>query len=338
MISFIKMKLISPAIIGGANARDLEETQTIRIPQIRGQLRFWTRALAGGRTYHASNCLKIVKLTEENIFGGTNLGSRIQFMPVEIENARIRNFKLFPHKSRPIEQTNMKMIAPDSGIITLKFNTDKVPARYLNPLKAVLWIWLHLGSIGKRSRRGFGSLQWLPASGDFLSDLFTFEPDEDLKSPDALREYLFHGLSKVNEIWKIPYLKNRNRGTYPFFCLHTIDQIFVGKIFHDADNNPIQKIDDNVGGIIHRMHGMTLGGEQSEWELGHKKKKGKKRQASPMMWRLYKLKAGYVPLLVWSPLTVTQIDKKSNVYGYLNGKLGFDSSLMENGSPLGNKH
>lgn len=338
MKQFLQFKLISPAIIGGADARSLDKPPTIRPPQIRGQLRFWMRALAGGML----NChrltrkkIKHIHTLEDLIFGNEKCGNGLRILSVKSDNIVIGNRKLFPHKPTEKRRVNTLTILENSSPFRLEINTDQIAPKLIPRLQAVFWTWLHLGAIGRRSRRGFGSLQWIPQSGDFLDGFVDFKPNEDLKNRETLKEYLIRGLEKVKVMWGAPHLKSVPRQTYSFFCLHTIDQIFIGNIFKNANGLPLPGVDDKLNGIIHLMHGISITGEDDEWELGHKKPSGKKRQASPIMLRLYHLGTGYLPLMVWSPLRKPRLNSPlKNVYDYLSKKLGITASLMPGGTPL----
>ena len=47
MIGHLVVELVTPAMIGGAEARKLDNPPTLRPPSLRGHLRFWSRALGG---------------------------------------------------------------------------------------------------------------------------------------------------------------------------------------------------------------------------------------------------------------------------------------------------
>ena len=369
MSEIIRFQFISPVIIGGSNSRTLDQPPIVRAPQIRGQLRFWMRALAGGtydwrdKNKRPEYLLQIHQL-ESELFGDNETGQKLILYSPDPKTLKTEMKKLLPHRNknyierhinrydikkqlnsrkynRDIEklakdlQSETEMILPDSNEITLRFSIRRIKPEYIERLKAVFWTWLHLGAIGRRSRRGFGSLQWLPKSGDFLDGFVDFQPEKDLTSSESLTAYLIRGMEKVKRVWGAPHLRSVPRQTYPFFCLQTIDQIFIGTIFQDDEGNPLETIEDDVGGIIHKMHGISRNGEEDEWELGHRRLSGKKRQASPMMWRIYRVSSEFVPLMVWSPLKKVQIDPNSKVYRYLNGTLGFSSPLMPSGTPVG---
>ena len=95
MSEFIKIKLVSPAVIGGANSRSLDQPPTMRPPEIRGQLRFWMRALAGGncnwqdKSKHR-DCLKKIHEIENNLFGDNTMGQRLILYPAIFDSLKIK--------------------------------------------------------------------------------------------------------------------------------------------------------------------------------------------------------------------------------------------------------
>ncbi|RMG21468.1 MAG: hypothetical protein D6732_27175, partial [Methanobacteriota archaeon] len=218
--------------------------------------------------------------------------------------------------------------------ITIGFRVPENILDSLDKLRAVVWTWLHLGSIGRRSRRGYGSLLWEPQPGDLLDGFVVFNPQSDLATPSALENYLSQGLARVQSIWGAP--DNSPRSTFPDqFQLASIDQIFVGQQLIDANGNVLTSIDDSPGGIMEIIHGLNENANGQREELGHAGRApwrpSTPRQASPMLWRLFPLAGGgYVPVMTWSPLRTTNIPPGTDVWNYLNGKLGFQNSLAGN--------
>ncbi len=198
-------------------------------------------------------------------------------------------------------------------------------------LQAVVWTWLHLGAIGKRSRRGLGSLRWCPAKGDLLHDFIGFSPAGDLTNKGRLEDYLSRGLRRVAEYF--PTLDARPpsagaplaplRSKAGWFQLQTINQVFVGK------PQPLA-FDGLPGHMEDLLHGLNAAGRTrtEQNELGGV---GAARLASPMMWRVFQLADGtHVPVMTWSPHDVTTVSGPTAAH--LSAKLGFGVSL--GGQPL----
>ncbi|MCC6157460.1 MAG: type III-B CRISPR module RAMP protein Cmr1 [Deltaproteobacteria bacterium] len=69
------LRVITPIMGGGAQAQQSDDADPIRVPEIRGHLRFWWRALVGHRQrYCGTDGLAKLRADEAEIFGGTALG------------------------------------------------------------------------------------------------------------------------------------------------------------------------------------------------------------------------------------------------------------------------
>ncbi|MCK6683904.1 MAG: hypothetical protein L6R30_16000 [Thermoanaerobaculia bacterium] len=198
----------------------------------------------------------------------------------------------------------------------------RLPDPQLLPrLRAVVWTWLHLGSIGRRARRGYGSLQWVPETGDLLSEFIDFKPEKDLASRDTLRTYLAKGLTKTLEIH--PPMIVPDRVTGDWFRLQTPDQVFVGRELPDGYDPAGGSTEQTLHGLAEDSRGHAHG------ELGSS---AKPRHASPMMWRVFRLATGkLVPVMTWSPLRTASVPP-SGLHDYLTSNLGISRSLA--GNPL----
>ncbi|WP_295391563.1 type III-B CRISPR module RAMP protein Cmr1 [uncultured Thiodictyon sp.] len=62
----IPLEVVTPLYGGGAQMRRVDDQTPVRVPSIRGQLRFWWRVLYGG-TYGAAQALY---RRERDLFGG----------------------------------------------------------------------------------------------------------------------------------------------------------------------------------------------------------------------------------------------------------------------------
>ncbi|HNT67434.1 MAG TPA: type III-B CRISPR module RAMP protein Cmr1 [bacterium] len=352
---------MSPAMIGGAEARKLDTSLALRPPSIRGQLRFWARALAGG----AGLTIQSVKNGENQLFGSIDAGSPIAVVSSPLNSPATNSIELFPHKDGKYVEDHsndgqVKSLKNRHGekidriIKDLKTETEMIdvdakyvirfavrdPQHYpLEKLKSVVWTWLHLGSIGRRSRRGYGSLIWNPQEKDLLNYFIDFKPERDLVSTRSLANYLKTGLTKVFEIWSIPDSTSKRADTFGFFQLHSLDQVFVGRELCDSPGD-CAKWENTRKSLQSRIHGFrgekrllpselgtTLKTQTDEEnELGYAK--GNSRFASPVLWRLYQLQNGsYVPVMTWSPRFVHHLTRDTKMHDYLVQQLGFRASL-----------
>ncbi|MEM3553645.1 MAG: type III-B CRISPR module RAMP protein Cmr1 [Candidatus Bathyarchaeia archaeon] len=149
----VEVLTVTPVFLAGANPRTSVE---LRSPSFRGALRFWFRALLGGVL--GDNPEEIFK-REKEVFGSTDYGS-----PVIV---RVRgelgttDYNPLPHKDDKDVRFKFKGLEPNKAFsIVLVSRNEGV----INEVAKALRLLCLLGGIGKRSRRGFGSLQI--ANGD----------------------------------------------------------------------------------------------------------------------------------------------------------------------------
>jgi len=332
MMAVINVRLISPALIGGHNPRRCDHPPQLRPTEIRAMLRFWTRAVAAGAGLD-------YREEEVKLWGDTDKSSKIRILPVDLSQThQIQTHPLFPHKPPGNQQAIVEMIDPDSSVISFRFLIH--PQTEMNKFFSILWIWLHLGTIGRRSRRGYGSLVWEPGPNDALADFIQHDPEKDWTEENKIQEYLRRGISKVETVWGAPKISGLSRATYRFFQLHTSDQIFVGKILKSPSGVILTRPGVGLNSFQHLIHGVSLaarrlnhtgtqiGANNEEREMGD----FRNRLASPMLWRLLPCGTGLVPVMTWSPRYVNHLTPGTRMQTYLNGVLGFSNSLM--GNPL----
>jgi len=138
----IKCKTVTPLLLTGADGR----TPELRPPSIKGMMRFWWRAVNG----HLS--LEELKKQESELFGTSNekIGqSRIRIR-IQDEKLKQNNYFLLPHR----DAACVNCISPDQNISIILSSYSNIQV-YIN----ILNLCLILGGFGKRSRRGFGSLE-----------------------------------------------------------------------------------------------------------------------------------------------------------------------------------
>lgn len=170
-------KLITPLFGGGVAPRENDESKLIRETQIRGQLRFWWRAIRGTGT------LVDIKQREDAIFGSANqkVGQSKVLTSVKVnENHKIDSEgkfeQIFESKTRTVitrEKDWSKLayasfqLQPDDGKQFyvrdgIEFSLDIIfPESERAEIEAALWAWETFGGIGGRTRRGFGSIKLL---------------------------------------------------------------------------------------------------------------------------------------------------------------------------------
>ncbi len=155
-----KYKLITPLFGGGAETKKADAVKIIRETEIRGQLRFWWRAIRGVGT------IKEMSEREAEIFGtsasekeGNKLGaSKVKvFVKIDKEgndisksNNDVPKYAVFPLENNDVLKKGVEFSLEIS-----------VPKSAKKDIEATLWAWETFGGIGGRTRRGFGAIQLL---------------------------------------------------------------------------------------------------------------------------------------------------------------------------------
>ena len=311
MIGHLVVKLITPAMIGGAVARECDDPPVLRPPSLRGHLRFWSRALKDD--------------LDKELWGEVERGQRVRLLGIQPFTSETKTAILIPSK-----QGKASMIPPGEQAL-LRFG---IPGDVnLAELQAVLWTWLHLGSVGRRSRRGYGSLLWLPSQDDLLTGWPPLWPSHHLKSNEALERYLEAGLTKVGSICERPGRQDRQETQ----SLDTLDQVFVGKELPgvwQASAAP-QSSRGNLEAITHGRNEDARGADPDRSQLGSA---NPRRLPSPILWRFFPVpgKAAFRPVMTWfpssyGPAAPVKLNRSGGVFTYLHDQLGFEKSLTGNG-------
>jgi RAMP superfamily len=313
MIRDLIVELVSPTMVGGAVKGSCDEPPSLRPPSLRGQLRFWSRALGGGEL-------------ERKLWGEFETGQRVRLLLARARGPRGRLKEPVSATLIPSRKYRADMVPPGDEVLLRFAVPDEA---LLDPLRAVVWTWLHLGAVGRRSRRGYGSLLWRPAAGDLLAGWPPLWPSRHLANREGLEKYLGEGFEHVRAELGVPVSKPRTA------CaderLTSLDQIFVGKELEgewDAAGGGGGK--GTLEALVHGRNEQGRGGELERRQLGS----GKPRKPSPMLWRIFPVagKRAYRAVLTWFPAgydadVLPQIDRSSGLYAYLHGDLGFDKSL-----------
>lgn len=174
----VKLRVVTPILGGAPLTRSIDEVDVIRVPTIRGHLRFWWRALFADGLTGAT-----LAAAEKAFWGGATdtddgQGGR---SPVEVRvtvhNApqpdnrnvgiNVRGFyALWP--ARGAQGAPSAPRRPPGTVFTL---TMSAPKGSHAQLRATLQAWILFGGYGGRTRRGCGSLsvegvelrgEWLP--------------------------------------------------------------------------------------------------------------------------------------------------------------------------------
>lgn len=142
-----RIEIVTPLFLGGVEPRGDPE---LRAPSFRGVLRFWLRALLGGVLGGDS---KKVFEKESEVFGSTD---RVSSITVRVNNQGVHTkISLNPllHKE---SKFSFKGFGPSQTFeLILSGRNRETLEEASKALQLLCW----LGGLGRRSRRGFGSLQ-----------------------------------------------------------------------------------------------------------------------------------------------------------------------------------
>lgn len=249
-----KMELITPLFLGGAQPRPTEDSRDaphewadLRVPSIRGALRYWLRAAFGG-TRNGQNFAKLLE-EESSVFGNTSRGSAVVVKakwlneapePVAFNSASFegnvdlqierksrasgRNYLLWSMNRFGRDQPRQYFDTGNQIEIVLALRPVSHPDfTRLRKAAAAFWLFANLGGLGSRSRRCAGSL-------GFLED-YKIEglPDFGLANdPADLAKKLADGVAKASKIFGDPFDQFSTTQQTAFDILHpTTCKIYV---------------------------------------------------------------------------------------------------------------
>ncbi|MBZ4423276.1 type III-B CRISPR module RAMP protein Cmr1 [Myxococcus sp. RHSTA-1-4] len=196
----LELKTVTPILGGGPVTRRLPEVDIIRVPTLRGHLRFWWRALYGHAfTAEGEPGRQELARRERELWGGMGQGgegarrSQVELRVFGIDNAQgdPLNVELGDPRSYalwPARKTQTQDVAPrwKPGLrFCLELLAPEGDA--FQQACQALRAWLLFGGYGSRTRRGCGSVvlvspekcrEWLPGSAarDELRRLFVGVP------------------------------------------------------------------------------------------------------------------------------------------------------------------
>ena len=158
----VLIDVITPIFGGGVQAGENDPITLVRVPSIRGHLRFWWRATRGIAYATAGE----LRAREGEIWGTESAASpvivetAIRDKGREVKADELRDvdigYALFPFKPNPKEGRPTARIGREGVKFTL---TLRYPPNLGGDLIPALWAWLNFGGIGARTRRGLGALQ-----------------------------------------------------------------------------------------------------------------------------------------------------------------------------------
>ncbi len=146
----ISLRVITPLFLYGANQKKPE----IRAASVRGQLRYWFRAIEGARIIRLDELWE----AESAVFGSTAGGSSVSIRFYPNGDLKTNKYPMLPHRPDKKGQSWQEAISPGQKL-TLEIVSQPGNEKISPTIMRTLGIWLLLGGIGKRSRRMFGALE-----------------------------------------------------------------------------------------------------------------------------------------------------------------------------------
>lgn len=303
------LRVVSPMFLNGADTKAPE----LRAASVRGQLRYWLRAILGAQT----DDLSWIWERESAVFGSTGQGSAVsvRVFPQSVSKEQITSASILPHN--PEKRDRSKQDAIKSGHkVTVQLVTRpgvKIPDDLINALR----LWSLLGGLGKRSRRMFGAIQIVGLEA--LPVAHTFE---DLKN--QIEQSLSDAIPVPN-----PALYKQ---AYPEFpTLHPNQcAIWIGR---DSFTDHIEA-EKKLFGLLHedyvvqRMFGFADYDPQDREQLkrlqGREKREFQeklvKRRASPLIAQLRLIDGELYPIFTFFRSQPTQINSTSNIDWSIHNK------------------
>ncbi|MFQ3568275.1 MAG: type III-B CRISPR module RAMP protein Cmr1 [Aggregatilineales bacterium] len=270
----------SPWFVYGADPRGQPE---LRAASIRGQLRYWLRALIGARTTDLSEVWK----QETAVFGSTGSASPIsvRILPLELEENAVYKVPMLPHRQGSAGDRSPTPAVGNDYRISLSFIT-RPGVGFPQDFMPALSLWLLLGGVGKRSRRMFGAPRVVGFSCDpedlVIEKWWAKRPKDpnrvSLVVKDTLDRYLSHSvLADTKDIPLFPTLHPKH------------SWIVVGAQAYKSHAEANQALFALLRGKYREYSNKCYFGCVDR----------NKRRASPLIAQVRQLEGGYYPVLTF---------------------------------------
>ncbi|MFW5871818.1 MAG: type III-B CRISPR module RAMP protein Cmr1 [bacterium] len=209
-------KTVTPLFMSGADTNKVE----LRPASFKGMFRFWWRAL------HGNYSLDDLRKEESDLFGSSDEKFGKSPFSIIVENPDIWDseytYRPLPHSDEKKKQFKIPAIKEETEF---HFQTSSIE-NVLNRIKPVIEISFILGGLGKRSRRGFGSVKILKID------------NKDYSMPQNPNKLLDNILKLINSVNQGKYKKNGQKiaksfttdNKYPY-----IEEIEIGKEYSSVN-------------------------------------------------------------------------------------------------------
>ena len=177
----IECRFLTPVMGGGVTPKRPDDRAPVRVPSIRGQLRFWWRAT------HRDLDLETLRRRETELFGGvsgTPTASAVSVRVVRpprpgraLEGFQRGNafalahgasaaiaYGAFPLRGVDAAKTHDVLFEYDD---TFEIGLRVRDGSLRGEVERAMWAWLHFGGLGARTRRGFGAVALVGSATGF---------------------------------------------------------------------------------------------------------------------------------------------------------------------------
>lgn len=289
-----QLEVITPCFCGGARP---EQQAEIRVPSIRGQLRWWFRALGGFRSQAGIP----VHEQEDRIFGAARSdagqaskiiirvspAAKSQLSTTSAKdsngmNAPVgtdRGYLLFPLRNNPKAVFDMGALPKFDMHVSWRGDQSLWPE-----IRALVTVFGHLGSLGFRSRRAMGALAFRKDMGPVRNALCFFSGSSQLlvrSLPASSADTAIGSLARWLKSWRSHGRSGKNGA----------EQASPGFMYAKNDH------DVRLGGAQGTTYRPAIGlpiiqryssGTTNNWEYGSGRPDPKGRFASPVLLRPYR--------------------------------------------------
>lgn len=275
------LRTLTPLLMAGAN----QHVPELRSPSFRGLMRYWQRALVGGR----GKSLKEVTEVENAVFGSTEQGSTIQIRvlapnlkPTRTINIRDRgmNYLLWPSVEKTNTDRSPRPFVQAKVAFQVKMSVRETSSTeelslILKQAIAALWLLANFGSIGFRSRHGAGNLEIESITNtstieDTKVDYFSFDQPTTITD---LKNLLEQGLREARELYHLGNFSTE-KASFEVLSSHTCNIWMLQN----------QKPWDSPTAALN-----AIGDSLRRYKIPPLQGKAGKRRASPLILRITKL-------------------------------------------------
>lgn len=305
-----EVELVSPLLLGGADGKAADGMACIRGSAVRGLMRTFTRALIAPWLEQKHGDWGDLFALENELLGAA-AGAAEGGSTYRVADRANTDLSTGVFDVRTSAGALSGFHPAPNGRRMLAFRPRSSKQIDAMALAAVAWTGLTFGSLGKRSRRGFGSLAvtkieglagfpW-PSRAPELEKLNhrALSPWPATGLPKELAAYLREGLglaAAALQSWVrargIRLLTVPRTPPYSFFQIAGAERVYLGVVARPDWKAAINE----VMGCCHSLLGANLSGYGPE--LGQIKPR---RLASPLWIRLVPAQGGVLPLAVFSP-------------------------------------